>query len=99
MTISAEDIQAWWNSNSVPLDEREACPCSGGFTLKDGIWTGSDGSHWDYSFFGDQLTLGDQFGSFTMRWSWDGKAVTFSDMVDGSWGDRAVFTVKPWVRQ
>lgn len=99
MAISAEEMQAWWAANDVPLDERQACPCSGGFTLKDGVWTGSDGSNWDYSFFGDKLTLADQFGSFTLRWSWDGKAVSFSDMVGGGWGERAGFTVKPWVRQ
>ena len=99
MAISAEEMQAWWETNDVPLTERKACPCSGGFTLKDGTWTGSDGSRWEHSFFGDQLTLGDQPGSFTVRWSWDGKAVTFSDMIGGGWVDRAVFTVNPWVRQ
>ena len=101
MTISADEIRAWWEANDVPVAERYPCPCEGGFTVNKGVWTGEDGSRWEFSFAGDHITIYDAGRpdlAMTMRWAWDGHVLTFSEMVGGTWGDRAVWTVKPWVR-
>ena len=72
----------------MPIGLRVPCPCVHEFTLRDGVWTGDDGSLWEPSFFGDKLTLTDRMGSFTVRWKFDPwlEEVTFLD-VDAGGGD------------
>ena len=89
----------------MPIGLREPCPCAPEFTLRDGVWTGDDGSLWEPSFFGDKLTLTDRIGSFTLRWKFDPQLeeVTFLDVEAGG-GDEETdltnfFTVKPFDRQ
>ena len=103
--ISDAEMKAHWESHDVPISLREPCPCEREFTLRDGVWTGDDGSPWEGSFFGDKLTLTDREGSFTLRWRFDPwlEEVTFPD-VDAGGGDAEIdltmfFTVKPFDRQ
>ena len=103
--ISAEEMKAYWEANDVPISLREPCPCQRDFTLRDGVWTGGDGSLWEPSFFGDKLTLTDPMGSFTLRWKFDPwlEEVTFLD-VEAADDDEErdltnYFTVKPFDRQ
>ena len=87
--ISADEMKAYWEGHDVPIDLRVPCPCAREFTLRDGVWTGDDGSLWEPSFFGDKLTLTDRDGSFTLRWKFDPwlEEVTFLD-VDAGGGAR-----------
>ena len=103
--ISAEELQAYWDAHDVPIDQRVACPCEREFSLRDGVWTGDDGSLWEPSFFGDKLTLTDRIGSFTVRWKFDPQLeeVTFVDVEAGGGAEERdltnFFTVKPFDRQ
>ena len=65
-----------------------------GFTLKDGAWVENYGERWRFSFFGDHV----QLGNFTLRWSWDGKQLTFSEIQGGEEGDEQAWTAKPFVK-
>ncbi len=78
-------MKAFWESHDVPIDLRVPCPCAREFTLRDGVWTGDDGSLWEPSFFGDKLTLSDSISSFTLRWRFDPwlEEVTFLDVEAG----------------
>jgi TRAP-type C4-dicarboxylate transport system substrate-binding protein len=103
--ISAAEMEAYWETNDVPIGQREPCPCAPDFTLADGVWIGGDGSEWEPSFFGDKLTLTDSLGSFTLRWTFDPQIeeVTFLDVEAGG-GDEELalstyFLVKPFDRQ
>ena len=100
-TISAAQMEASWKRFAIPPDAQMQCPCKGGFTFKDGVMTGGDNDRWYYSFFGDHVTIGVQGsanGAFTVRWTFDGHQVTFSDMVGGDSGDRGVFETAPFVK-
>jgi TRAP-type C4-dicarboxylate transport system substrate-binding protein len=103
--ISAEEMQAYWVAHDVPIDLRVPCPCEREFSLRDGVWTGDDGSLWEASFFGDKLTLADRIGSFTVRWKFDPwvEEVTFLDVDAGGAAEERdltnFFTVKPFDRQ
>jgi TRAP-type C4-dicarboxylate transport system substrate-binding protein len=103
--ISAEEMQAYWVAHDVPIDLRVPCPCEREFSLRDGVWTGDDGSLWEPSFFGDKLTLTDRIGSFTVRWKFDPwvEEVTFLDVDAGGGAEERdltnFFTVKPFDRQ
>jgi TRAP-type C4-dicarboxylate transport system substrate-binding protein len=103
--ISSEEMKAFWESHDVPIGLREPCPCQPHFTLRDGVWTGGDGSLWQPSFFGDKLTLTDREGSITIRWRFEPQLeeVTFLN-VDAGGGDEekgleTFFMVKPFDRQ
>jgi hypothetical protein len=103
--ISADEVKAFWEEHDVPISLRVPCPCVRQFILRDGVWTGDDGSFWEPSFFADKLTLTDREGSFTVRWRFDPwlEEVTFLD-VDAGGGDEEMdltnfFTVKPFDRQ
>ena len=94
-------MEASWKRFAIPPDFQMQCPCKGGFTLKDGVMTGGDNDRWYYSFFGDHVTIGvggSANGAFTVRWTFDGHQVTFSDMVGGDSGDRGVFETAPFVK-
>ena len=100
--ISAEEMETFWEAHDVPVGLREPCPCDREFTLRDGVWTGEDGSLWEPSFFGDKLTLADPEGAFTLRWRFDPQVeeVTIVE-VDAGGGDEeahleSVFMVKPF---
>lgn len=100
-TISAAEMKAAWVRLVIPPEFQEQCPCTNTFTLKDGVMTGGEQDQWYSSFFGDHVSIGVQGspnGAFTVRWSYDGHAVTFSDMVGGDAGDRGVFETKPFVK-
>ena len=103
--ISNDEMKAFWESHDVPIALREPCPCQPEFTLRDGVWTGDDGSLWEPSFFGDKLTLSDNISSFTLRWRFDPwlEEVTFLDVEAGG-GDPEThltmsFAIKPFDRQ
>jgi hypothetical protein len=64
------------------------------FTLQDGRWVENYGEQWSYSFFGDHV----QLGNFTMRWSWDGERLVFSDIDGGEPGDAQAWLTKAFVR-
>jgi hypothetical protein len=101
--ISADEMKAFWEAHEVPIDLREPCPCQHEFMLREGVWTGGDGSLWEPSFFGDKVTLTDREGSITLRWKVDPQLeeVTFLD-VDAPDEDRkdleTYFLVKPFDR-
>ena len=102
--VSKEQMAAFWESHDTPIRLRQPCPCERDFTLRDGAWTGDDGSLWEASFFGDKVTLTDREGSFTLRWRFDPQLeeVTFLE-VDAGGGDAeadltAFFTVRPFDR-
>jgi TRAP-type C4-dicarboxylate transport system substrate-binding protein len=100
-TISAAQMEASWKRFAIPPESQMSCPCKGGFTFKDGVMMGGDDDRWYYSFFGDHVTIGVQGsanGAFTVRWTFDGHQVTFSDMVGGDSGDRGVFESAPFVK-
>ena len=98
-------MKAFWEDHDVPIGLRVPCPCVREFTLRDGVWTGDDGSLWEPSFFGDKLTLTDREGSFTLRWKFDPwlEEVTFLDVDAGGGAEETdlttFFTVKPFDRQ
>ena len=103
--ISNDEMKAFWERHDVPISLREPCPCQPEFTLRDGVWTGDDGSRWEPSFFGDKLTLSDDISSFTLRWRFDPwlEEVTILDVEAGG-GDAEThlsmfFTIKPFDRQ
>jgi len=99
-TISAAQMRASWKRFAIPPEWQVQCPCQLGFTLKDGVMMGGN-DRWYYSFFGDHVTIGVQGsanGAFTMRWTFDGHQVTFSDMVGGDSGDRGIFLTAPFVK-
>jgi TRAP-type C4-dicarboxylate transport system substrate-binding protein len=97
-TISAAEIQTFWEANDTPQEWREPCPCEFEFTLEDGVWTGDDGSTWMPSFFGDRLSLADREGEFTLRWRYDPESeeVSFS-VLDGEFL-KSHFEPKPFRR-
>jgi TRAP-type C4-dicarboxylate transport system substrate-binding protein len=98
-TISAAQMVDSWKRYSIPPDSQLQCPCTGGFTLRNGIMMGGENDRWYYSFFGDHVTIGVQGsanGAFTVRWTFDGRRLTFSDMVGGDAGDRGVFETVPF---
>ena len=103
--ISADEMKAYWEEHDVPIGLRVPCPCVREITLRDGVWTGDDGSLWEPSFFGDKLTLTDREGSFTLRWKFDPwlEEVTILDVDAGGGAEEtdltAFFTVKPFDRQ
>jgi TRAP-type C4-dicarboxylate transport system substrate-binding protein len=103
--ISADEMKAFWEDHDVPIGLRVPCPCVRQFILRDGVWTGDDGSLWEPSFFGDKLTLADREGSFTVRWKFDPwlEEVTFLDVEAGGADEEKdltnFFTVKPFDRQ
>ena len=92
--LSCADLEAYWAGHPTPADQRFPCPLVMGFTLEDGEWVESYGESWDYSFFGDHVQLGD----FTMRWTWDGEHLTFSEVEGGTPGDAQAWTTKPFVK-
>ena len=103
--ISADEMKAFWEDHDVPISLRVPCPCVRQFILREGVWTGGDGSLWKPSFFGDKLTIADRDGSITVRWKFDpwAEEVTFLDVEAGG-GDEekdlmTYFTVKPFDRQ
>lgn len=99
---TCEDSQAFWEAHHTPPEFRG--PCEAGvaaFTLKDGTWVENYGGKWSYSFFGDHVHLADygtQERGFTLRWTYDGKQVTFSDIEGGAPDDDAAWTMKPFVK-
>jgi TRAP-type transport system periplasmic protein len=103
--VSVDEMKAYWEHHDVPIDRRVPCPCAREFTLRDGVWTGDDGSLWESSFFGDKLTLTDREGSFTLRWKFDPwlEEVTFLDVDAGGGAEETdlttFFTVKAFDRQ
>ena len=103
--ISADEMKAFWEDRDVPIDLRSPCPCTSEFTLRDGVWTGGDGSLWKPSFFGDKVTVADSEGSFTLRWKFDpwAEEVTILDVDAGGGAEETdltmFFTVKPFDRQ
>ena len=77
--LSCDELEAYWAAHpELPVEDRFPCPFVMGFTLKDDTLVENYGERWKFSFFGDHV----QLGNFTMRWSWDGKQVTFSE-IDG----------------
>jgi hypothetical protein len=99
--ISAAQMEASEKRFAIPPEERMQCPCKGFFMLKDGVMTGLGGESWYYSFFGDHVTIGvggSANGAFTVRWTFDGQKVTFSDMVGGGAGDRGLFESAPFMK-
>ena len=92
-SASCEELQVFWESHQTPGSLRFECPARLGFTLKDGKWTEWYGERWKYAFFGDHVKLGD----FTLRWTYDGKQVTFSEIEGGRPDDEVVWTIKPYV--
>jgi hypothetical protein len=97
-TISAAEMQAFWEANDVPSELREPCPCEFEFTLEDGVWTGDDGSTWMPSFFGDRLSLADREGEFTLRWHYDPEAEEVSFTVLDGVFLKSHFEPKPFRR-
>jgi TRAP-type C4-dicarboxylate transport system substrate-binding protein len=103
--ISADEMKAFWEDHDVPISLRVPCPCVRQFILRDGVWTGDDGSIWEPSFFGDKLTLTDRIGSITLRWKFDPwlEEVTILGVEAGSVDEEedltTFFTVKPFDRQ
>ena len=101
--ISAEEMKAFWEDHDVPINLRVPCPCTSEFTLRDGVWTGGDGSLWEASFFGDKVTATDREGSFTVRWKFDpwAEEVTVLEVEapdDEQKGLETFFMVKPFDR-
>jgi TRAP-type C4-dicarboxylate transport system substrate-binding protein len=92
--VSCADLETFWATHPVPTSERFECPIVMGFTLKDGNWVENYGERWKYSFFGDHVQLGD----FSMRWTWDGTQLTFSEIEGGAAGDAQAWTTKPFTR-
>ena len=102
--IPAAEMRAFWEAHAVPVDRREPCPCEHRFSLRDGVWTGGDGSLWEPSFFGDKVTLTDREGSMTVRWRYDPQVeeVTFVEVDAGGGTEEAdletFFLVRPFDR-
>ena len=78
----------------LELKHRFPCPVVMGFTLKDNTFVENYGERWTFSFFGDHI----QLGNFTLRWSWDGKKLTFSEIEGGEEGDEQAWTTQPFVK-
>ena len=100
-SISAAQMADSWKRFAIPSADQMECPCKLFFTLKDGVMTGGDTDRFYYSFFGDHVTIGVQGtanGAFTVRWTFDGHQLTFTDMVGGDPGDRGVFETAPFVK-
>jgi TRAP-type C4-dicarboxylate transport system substrate-binding protein len=97
-TITAAEMETFWEVHNTPPEWREPCPCEFEFTLENGVWTGDDGSTWMPSFFGDRLSLADREGEFTLRWRYDpaSEEVSFS-VLDGDFL-RTHFEPKPFRR-
>jgi TRAP-type C4-dicarboxylate transport system substrate-binding protein len=93
--LSCDELEAYWaNHPELPVEDRFPCPVVMGFTLKDNTWVENYGERWTFSFFGDHV----QLGNFTLRWSWDGKQVTFSEIEGGEPGDEQAWTTQPFVK-
>ena len=92
---SCAELEAYWAEHpELPVEDRAPCPVVMSFTLKDGTWVENYGERWRFSFFGDHV----QLGNFTLRWSWDGKQLTFSEIQGGEEGDEQAWTAKPFVK-
>jgi hypothetical protein len=87
-------------------DDLGPCPCTWAFTLDGDQFglTGPGEQPTRVEFSGDQMTLpdwnqGQADPSITVRWAFDAEtqAVTFSEMVGGTTGDRFVFE-RTWVK-
>ena len=75
--LSCDELEAYWAAHpDLPIEDRFPCPVVMGFTLKDDTFVENYGERWKFSFFGDHI----QLGNFTLRWSWDGKQLTFSEI-------------------
>ncbi len=93
--LSGAELEAYWAVHpELPLKDRFPCPVVMEFTLKDDTWIENYGERWTFSFFGDHV----QLGNFTMRWSWDGTELTFSEIEGGEPGDAQAWTTQPFVK-
>jgi TRAP-type transport system periplasmic protein len=93
--LSCDELEAYWADHpELTVEDRFPCPVVMGFTLKDDKWVETDGHPWPFSFFGDHV----QLDYFTMRWSWDGTQVTFSEISGGEPGDGQAWTTQPFVK-
>ena len=93
--LSCDELKAYWAAHpELPVEDRFPCPVVMGFTLKDNTWIENYGERWTFSFFGDHV----QLGNFTLRWSWDGKQLTFSEIQGGEEGDEQAWTTQPFVK-
>jgi TRAP-type C4-dicarboxylate transport system substrate-binding protein len=93
--LSCEELQAYWADHpELELKHRFPCPVVMGFTLKDNTFVENYGERWKFSFFGDHI----QLGNFTLRWAWDGKQLTFSEIQGGEPGDEQAWTTQPFVK-
>ena len=93
--LSCDELKAYWVAHpELPVEDRFPCPMVMGFTLKDNAFVENYGERWKFSFFGDHI----QLGNFTLRWSWDGKQLTFSEIEGGEEGDEQAWTTKPFVK-
>ncbi len=93
--LSCDELKAYWVAHpELPVEDRFPCPVVMGFTLKDDTFVENYGERWKFSFFGDHV----QLGNFTLRWSWDGKQLTFSEIQGGEEGDEQAWTTQPFVK-
>ncbi len=93
--LSCDELEAYWSDHpELALKDRFPCPVVMGFTLKDNTLVENYGERWKFSFFGDHI----QLGNFTLRWSWDGKQLTFSEIQGGEEGDEQAWTTQPFVK-
>ena len=93
--LSCDELEAYWAAHpDLPVEDRFPCPVVMGFTLKDNTFVENYGERWKFSFFGDHI----QLGNFTLRWEWDGKEVTFSEIDGGEEGDEQAWTTQPFVK-
>jgi TRAP-type C4-dicarboxylate transport system substrate-binding protein len=92
--LSCAELEAFWADHPTPAEMRFPCPMVMGFTLDGDSWVENYGEKWNFSFLGDHVELGD----FTMRWTFDGKQLTFSDMVGGAPGHAQAWTTKPFTK-
>ena len=92
--ISADEMKAFWEKPRRADRPPHALSVRRSSSLRDGVWTGGDGSLWEPSFFGDKLTLTDREGSFTLRWKFDPwlEEVTFLDVDAGGGAEEADLT-------
>ena len=93
--LSCDELKAYWVAHpELPVEDRFPCPMVMGFTLKDNAFIENYGERWTFSFFGDHI----QLGNFTLRWTWDGKQLTFSEIEGGEEGDEQAWTTQPFVK-
>ena len=93
--LSCDELEAYWADHpELPIEDRFVCPVVQGFTLKDNTLVENYGERWNFSFFGDHI----QLRNFTLRWTWDGKQVIFSEIQGGDEGDEQAWTTQPFVK-